>query len=513
MKRRLKAISLPNQQGEVVVSKDNNRVAIHRAARAGKLQKLAPRVYTTTLQDPPEKIVRANCWTIAGALFPHALISDRTALEQRPAADGSVFLITDRRSTDLKLPGITFRPRRGHPPIEGYDMPFLAGLWMSSQARALMDNLRSTRQRGHVRSTLTREELEEFIEKILRNSGQPVLNKLRDQAREIAPQLGMKAEAEKLSAIIGAMMGTRDEPLSTDLAVSRSKGIGYDPDRMILFEHLRAALASHPFADRLAKERDTYLPFFESYFSNFIEGTEFDISEAYDIVYEGVIPRERPEDAHDVLGTFRIVSDSSEMRRTARNAKEFVELLRYRHSVILAGRPDKNPGQFKSQVNRAGETVFVEPDLVVGTLHRGFELLQTLQHPMARAIYAMFLLAEVHPFSDGNGRIARIMMNAELHRAGYERVMIPNVYRTEYLQALRALTHNQRTAALISVMDYAQRFVSDIDFVDYAEAVKRLDACHAFGKPADAIGAGDKLILRNPQVGSVPPVARFKRRS
>ena len=76
-------------------------------------------------------------------------------------------------------------------------MPFLAGLWMSSQARALIDNLRSTRQRGYVRGTLTREELEEFIEKILR---QPVLNKLRDQAREIAPQLGMEAGAEKLSA-------------------------------------------------------------------------------------------------------------------------------------------------------------------------------------------------------------------------------------------------------------------------------------------------------------------------
>jgi putative NADH-flavin reductase len=87
------------------------------------------------------------------------------------------------------------------------------------------------------------------------------------------------------------------------------------------------------------------------------------------------------------------------------------------------------------------------------------------------------------------------MMNAELHRAGHERIMIPNVYRTEYLQALRALTHNQRTTALISVMDYAQRFVSEIDFSNYAEAVKQLDACHAFGKPADAMGGGDKLIL------------------
>ena len=496
MKSRLKGISLPDQHGEVVVSRDDNRVAIHRAVRSGRLRKLASRVYTTNLQDSPEKIVRANCWAIAGALFPHALISDRTALEQRPAVDGSVFLITDSRSTDLELPRITFRPRRGHPPIEGYDMPFLAGLWMSSQARALMDNLRSTRRRNRVRGTLTRRELEEFVDKMLRNSGEPVLNKLRDQAREIAPRLGMEAEAEKLSAIIGAMLGTQDAPLSTDVAVSRSRGIGYDPDRLMLFEELRASLAAHPFADRLAKEHSMYLPFFESYFSNFIEGTEFDVGEAYDIVFEGVIPQERPDDAHDVLGTFRIVSDPAEMSRATGSAKEFVELLRYRHSVILAGRPDKNPGQFKSQVNRAGESRFVEPDLVLGTLQRGFELLPTLQHPMARAIYSMFLVSEIHPFSDGNGRIARIMMNAELHRAGYERIMIPNVYRTEYLQALRALTHNHRTAALISVMDYAQRFVSEIDFSNYAAAVKQLAAYHAFGKPADAMGEGDKLIMR-----------------
>ena len=44
-----------------------------------------------------------------------------------------------------------------------------------------------------------------------------------------------------------------------------------------------------------------YLPFFESYFSNFIEGTEFEVDEALAIVFEGRIPKDRPADAHDVL--------------------------------------------------------------------------------------------------------------------------------------------------------------------------------------------------------------------
>ena len=219
MNSRLIGVSLPDQ--EIVVSRDDNRVAVHRAVRAGRLRKLAPRIYSANLQDPPEKIVRANCWAIAGAIFPQAVISDRTALEHRPATDGSVFLITESRSTDLELPGIIFRPRPGPAPMEGYDMPFLDGLWMSSQARALMDNLRPTRQRGRVRATLTRQELEEFIDKMLRNSGEAVLNKLRDQARAIAPHLKMEAEAEMLSAIIGPMMGTQDEPLSSRCSLSR----------------------------------------------------------------------------------------------------------------------------------------------------------------------------------------------------------------------------------------------------------------------------------------------------
>ena len=33
----------------------------------------------------------------------------------------------------------------------------------------------------------------------------------------------------------------------------------------------------------------------------------------------------------------------------------------------------------------------------------------------------MFLVSEAHPFADGNGRTARIMMNAELIAAGQER--------------------------------------------------------------------------------------------
>ena len=79
-------------------------------------------------------------------------------------------------------------------------------------------------------------------------------------------------------------------------------------------------------------------------------------------------------------------------------------------------------------------------NLVKGTLIQSFDFYKALDHPFAKAAYIMFILSEVHPFLDGNGRIARIMMNSELVKAEQSKIIIPTVYRDDYLGALRKLT-------------------------------------------------------------------------
>src|SRR3546814_8654278 len=90
----------------------------------------------------------------------------------------------------------------------------------------------------------------------------------------------------------------------------------------------------------------------------------------------GVIPQERPDDAHDILGTYRIVSDQIDMKTLPADFEQFLSLLRRRHAAIMEARPDKSPGAFKTKANRAGQTVFVAPELVTGTLEKGFAFLQ-----------------------------------------------------------------------------------------------------------------------------------------
>ena len=70
-----------------------------------------------------------------------------------------------------------------------------------------------------------------------------------------------------------------------------------------------------------------WLPFFEAYFSNYIEGTTFSVEEARRIAIDGEVPPERPADAHDVSATYRIVNDGSLMSERAAGADDFAELL------------------------------------------------------------------------------------------------------------------------------------------------------------------------------------------
>ena len=80
-----------------------------------------------------------------------------------------------------------------------------------------------------------------------------------------------------------------------------------------------------------------------------------------------------------------------------------------------------------------GDTIFVLPDLVEGTLREGINILRVLSDPFSRALFMHFLLSDVHPFNDGNGRLSRIMMTKELVSARLSRIVIPTVFRNDYL--------------------------------------------------------------------------------
>src|SRR5579863_10185221 len=98
---------------------------------------------------------------------------------------------------------------------------------------------------------------------------------------------------------------------------ARQASLPYDQERIRLFTQLadrlrQSAPQSRPVTDP-RNPRYTYLPFFEAYFSNFIEGTEFELDEAVAVVYDGKQVPGRADDSHDLLGTYQIVSELVQM--------------------------------------------------------------------------------------------------------------------------------------------------------------------------------------------------------
>ncbi len=245
----------------------------------------------------------------------------------------------------------------------------------------------------------------------------------------------------------------------------------------------------------LPHEHTTSLPFFEAYFSNFIAGTEFSIDEAETIIASRAIPEERPEDAHDVLGTYEAVADPELRGAVPGTVDELLELLERRHRLVMTGRPDKRPGRFKKKPNQAGSYEFVAPGLVEGTLVEGFRRLADLPVGLPRAVFALFLISEVHPYDDGNGRVARAAMCAELTAAGQARLVVPIVFRDEHQTALRAASREGRFDLYLRTLGFAWRWTAAMPWQDRPAVDGYLAGTNALVDSTDAERSGVRLEL------------------
>lgn len=480
------------QLPEIVYGSPDSSVSreISKLVKSKKLRRILPKVYTSNFEESDEKIIKRNLWQLLANIFPEHLLSHRSALEFQPSPNDNLYLTGNNRRVH-EWPGITIRIAKGPAPLED-DNPLYEELYASSLERACLENLSPSRTIDGEKRNVEQAIIEERLLDILNAQGEDALNQLRDRAKVIASQLDWEKEFDRLNRIIGSILATRPSKiLKSPVARAKAFGEPYDPSRVLLFQRLVASLKQTTFPERPQKTNSSEsfenFAFFESYFSNYIEGTTFLVEEAKAILLENKIIPNRSSDSHDILGTYQICCNPVEMRRTPQSPESLVELLRERHAIVMKGRPDKNPGSFKTKANRAGSTHFVAPDLVRGTLKEGFKLISVLTNPIARAIYMMFFISEVHPFDDGNGRIARVMMNAELGYGEVSKLIIPTVYRDDYILNLKKITKTSDGFSFIRMMDRAHAFSHWLNPENFDNLYQQLQASNAFKESSEAV--------------------------
>ncbi|MDT8340638.1 MAG: Fic family protein [Longimicrobiales bacterium] len=86
-----------------------------------------------------------------------------------------------------------------------------------------------------------------------------------------------------------------------------------------------------------------------------------------------------------------------------------------------------------------------------------FDLLAQEEHPAVRAVLGHWLLGYIHPFPDGNGRVARFLMNAMLASGGYPWTVIRVDERDRYMSTLEAASVDQDVGPFTNLVAGAVR--------------------------------------------------------
>ena len=118
--------------------------------------------------------------------------------------------------------------------------------------------------------------------------------------------------------------------------------------------------------------------------------------------------------------------------------------------------------------------------LVRGTLIAAADLQTSVPEGLARALLAMFMVTEIHPFDDGNGRVSRLVMNAELSRCGLCRIIVPTLVREEFFDCLRALTRNRDPVPYVAFMQKMLRWTGGFDYEDLNRLLSVVGNTNAF---------------------------------
>jgi Fic family protein len=96
-------------------------------------------------------------------------------------------------------------------------------------------------------------------------------------------------------------------------------------------------------------------------------------------------------------------------------------------------------------------------ELTAAEMHRLVAALQDeafkSAHPVLQAAFAQYALAAVHPFADGNGRVARAVASVYLYRAAWIPLLVFADRRLQYLEALRSADRGELDAFVRFVFD------------------------------------------------------------
>jgi Fic family protein len=226
-----------------------------------------------------------------------------------------------------------------------------------------------------------------------------------------------------------------------------------------------------------------------TYTSNAIEGNTLTAAETTLVVEQGITVGGKPLKDHleaiDHYDAIRYVRALA--RRDAPLTESDVRTL---HSLVVKRSQPDIAGRYADQgryvLTDAGRHSFPSPAELPALMGDFTRWLGEAADTPETAFTAHRRLVEIHPFNDGNGRMARLLMNLVLIRGGYPPVAVRPADRPAYIDALQQAQAGQGDAAFNRLL--YERL--DATLGEYLEALRA--ALPAAGAAASAGAKGEK---------------------
>lgn len=207
----------------------------------------------------------------------------------------------------------------------------------------------------------------------------------------------------------------------------------------IIQEKKKGLEKSKPLSKAFIANMDEWLKIELTYTSNAIEGNTLTRQETAQIVEKGITVKGKSITEHleaiNHAKAYQYLQELNLQSIKEINQRTILDI----HSLILRDINTIDAGIYRDiPVRIAGSTVILPNPLKVPELMDEFiDWLHVSKDNMVKtAVDAHFRLVTIHPFVDGNGRTARLLMNLILITSGYPPVIINKEDRKEYIDSI-----------------------------------------------------------------------------
>lgn len=184
-----------------------------------------------------------------------------------------------------------------------------------------------------------------------------------------------------------------------------------------------------------------------TYHSNAIEGNTLTLAETKIIVEDGLTVGGHPvREILEAKNHKEVIEQLMDIVKKKQNLTE--DLLFKLHKTLIKSIDDEAAGVYREiQVYIIGEEKLPPSANKVPKLMKEFFIWYEKNKKLDSidlAAKVHYRFVKIHPFIDGNGRIARILSNLILMSAGYPLVIIPIVRRIDYINSLKATSSERK---------------------------------------------------------------------